>query len=300
MSHFPKLRRSIFGIMKNNAFVRPALEPWLLHEDYARNLETLHKIQSGKISAPQIDRNEIFAAALLSEAKQETPSVSQKRIAVISMRGLLTAYGDWWWLGADDYLDLFRKLNDNDQIGAVVVKMDGPGSSIDAINIMKEFANEKRKPFVVLANKCYSGYYWSAIHIADHIMAYGNISSGFGSIGVLNVIADYRKYDEINGFKTLIIRAPQSTTKAQAMVDYYEGRDDAFIEAMKEEMRPMAAAFINDVKSQRKKLKTDTEGLFTGSTFTASESLKIGLIDSIGDEKLAVQKAQILMELKNY
>lgn len=286
--------------MKNNAFVSPALEPWLLHQDYAGSLERFFNIQSGKIAAPQIDRNDFFAAAMYSESKSDAPSSTQKRVAIISMRGLLPAYGDWWTLGADDYLEFFRKLNDNEQVGAVVVKMDGPGSSIHAINMMKEFASEKRKPFVVLANCAYSGYYWTACYIADHIMAYGNISSGFGSIGVLNIIADSRKYMENEGFKTLIIRAPQSTTKAQSMVDYYEGKDDAFIEAMKEEMRPMADAFINDVKSLRKKLKTDTEGLFTGSTYTAAESLKIGLIDSIGDEKLAVQRAQMLMELKNY
>lgn len=299
MSHFLRVARSIFGIMKNNAFVPPALEPWLLHIDYAGGLERFLNIQSGNITVPQIDRTEFFAAAMLSEAKSETPSVSQKRVIIISMRGLLPAYGDWYSFGADDYLELFRKLNDNEYVGAVVVKMDGPGSSVDAINMMKEFSAEKRKPFIVLANKAFSGHYWSAIHWADHIMAYGTISSAFGSIGILNMMADNRKMMENEGRKVLIIRAPQSTTKAQSIVDFYEGNDKAFIESQEKEMEPMCNAFISDVKTLRKNLKLDTPGLFTGSTFPAQEAKKIGLIDSIGDEKQAVQLAIALMELNN-
>lgn len=293
------MAHSIFGIMKNNAFVSPAQGRWFLNVDYASSLERLINIQAGLIKVPEVNREEFFAAAMLSEAKPETQSVVEKKVVVISMRGLLQAYGDWWDYGADDYLQLFRMLNNNESIGAVVVKMDGPGSSVDAINMMKEFASEKRKPFVVLANKAFSGHYWTACHIADHIMAYGNISSAFGSIGVLTMVSDSREWMEKEGYKMLIIRAPQSTTKAQSIVDYYEGNDEAFIEAEKKEMEPMCNLFIEDVKALRKKLKQDTPGLFTGSTFTAKEALKIGLIDSIGDEKQAVQLAIALMELNN-
>ena len=97
-----------------------------------------------------------------------------------------------------------------------------------------------------------------------------------------------------------IIRAPQSTTKAQDMVDYYEGNDEKFIKSMQDQMFPMAEAFINDMKVSRPNLKLDAEGLFTGSVYTAKEALEIGLIDSIGNEKKAIEMAQMLIDLEIY
>ena len=62
----------------------------------------------------------------------------------------------------------------------------------------------------------------------------------------------------------------------------------------------MAEAFISDIKETRTQLKLDTEGLFTGSIFTANEALEIGLIDSIGNEKKAIEMAQMLVDLEIY
>ena len=136
--------------------------------------------------------------------------------------------------------------------------------------------------------------------MSDHIMAYGDMTSGFGSIGVLSMNVDAREAWAKDGFKMQIIRAPQSTTKAQDSVDYYAGKDEAFIKSMEKQMFPMADAFIKDVTTTRPNLKLDTPGLFTGSIFTAKEALEIGLIDSIGNEKKAIEMAQMLVDLEIY
>lgn len=283
---------------KNNLVLESFRGVWALNPAAVPECEVMvnHYLAGKEFPEPESTK-EILAGAYSDYGNNSLPQ--SKRIAVIPMRGLLPAYSYWSW-DATDYLEIFRAYNNSDQIGGVVINMNGPGSSVDAMNMMKEFAEEKRKPFVVLANNCYSGHQWLASIIGDHTMAYGDITSGFGSIGVLSMGFDYRKAMEKEEVKMQIIRAPQSTTKAQDMVDYYEGNDEKFIKSMQDQMFPMAEAFINDMKVSRPNLKLDAEGLFTGSVYTAKEALEIGLIDSIGNEKKAIEMAQMLIDLEIY
>lgn len=286
--------------MKNNHLLLESFRgAWAINPAAVPQCELMINQYLSGINLPdKLSTKEIIAGAYYPE-NGNSIQPQGKRIAIIPMRGLLMAYDYWSW-SAEDYLRIFRAYNESDQISAVVLDIHGPGSSVDVINMMKEFAAEKKKPFVVLANACYSGHYWLSSIIGDHIMAYGNITSGFGSIGVLAMGWDYRKALENDGIKMQIIRAPQSTTKAQNMIDYYEGNDEEYIQSEKDAMFPMAEAFISDIKETRTQLKLDAEGLFTGSIFTANEALEIGLIDSIGNEKKAVEMAQMLVDLEIY
>lgn len=272
---------------------------WLLDPSAAREYSRLaDRYLAGEKIAQVIDRPELMAS--LGENKLAgSPALPQKKIARIAMSGVLPAQGDWCMLGADDYLEIFRMLNDDNSVGAVLVNMDVCGSSVAAINYMREFATEKVKPFVFLCNSAYSGGYWTAALLADHIMAYGDLSSGFGSIGVLCTVVDDREKMKNEGRSVQIIRAPQSTDKAQQMVDFYAGNDEAFVKSLQEEMRPMAEAFFSDVRQCRPGLDSKAENIFTGTTFNANEALKLGLIDSIGNEKLALDRCRMLIELNS-
>lgn len=286
--------------MKINIHANIFRGTWVLDPLYARDLEMLVNNRLLGINLKPLDRNAFFdiasdnaLAASPGQPKQE------KKIIKIPMRGFMPTYGDWFTYGADDYLELFRMVNNNDSISGVVLDIDGPGSSIDAINMMKEFAEERKKPFVALSNTCCSGHFWTASLICDHHMAYGNISPTFGSIGVLSTVLDDRAAMEKEGYKVHIIRAPQSTSKSQIMVDYYAGKDEEFIKALEDEMAPMAEIFINDIKTLLPNIDANAPGLFTGSTFNAADALKYGLIHSIGNEKKAFELAMALAELNN-
>lgn len=287
--------------MKVNPLVSDILRgPWLVNPGAVAQYEQLaNNYLTGKFSGTPIDRTEILASANKSYSMSGEASEPAKKIAKIPMRGILSAYGDDCILGADDYLDIFRAYNNNDSVSAVILDVDGPGSSVSAINMMREFRSEKKKPFIGLANTAYSGHYWTLALLCDHIMAYGDISSDFGSIGVLAMVYDNREAMKEAGYSVKIVRAPQSTTKAQQVKDFYEGKDKELIKAMEDEMEPMADAFIEDIKASRPNINQDAPGIFTGSTFSAKDALKYGLIDSIGDEKQAIERAKVLAELYN-
>ena len=285
--------------MKNNNLSIDSFRgAWAINPANVSDCESILKLALSTQILPQPKSTTEMIAGTYLESSNGSQREEQF-IAVITMTGLMMAYDGWMWT-AQDYLQIFRYYNNNDRISAVVIHMNGPGSQVDAINMMREFAAEKKKPFVVLANSCLSGHLWTACLFADHIMAYGELTSSFGSIGVLSMNVDSREAWSKEGFKMQIIRAPQSTTKAQDTVDYYEGNDEAFVKSMKDSMKPMVDVFIKDVTDNRPNLKLDTPGLFTGSIYSAKEALEIGLIDSIGNEKKALEIAQMLVDLEIY
>lgn len=287
--------------MKINPLVSDILRgPWLVNPAAVyQHEQVVNNYLLGNYKGEAIDRKEIFASTSADGSMGNLKPGKAKRLVKIPMRGVLAANGDMCMLGADDYLEWFREVNEDDAVSAVILDVDGPGSSVSAINYMKEFAAEKKKPFIGLANTAFSGHYWTLSLLCDHIMAYGDISSEFGSIGVLSMVMDARKAMEKEGYKVMIVRAPQSSTKAQQAKDFYDGKDEDFIKAMEADMFPMAESFIADIKALRPKVDVNAPGIFTGSTFNAKDALRYGLIDSIGNEKQAIEIAQVLSELYN-
>lgn len=224
-------------------------------------------------------------------------TTEEKVVGYLMMTGPMSTYGDMCTYGADDYLYALRKLNDNDKVSAIVVEMDGPGGAVAAINAFIEFKSEKRKPIVVLANDCYSLHYWIACLLADHVMAKGNISAGFGSLGATCILLDAREAMAKEGLKVMIINAPGSELKNQAMQDFYAGKDEEFKTRLQAELKPIRDAFVADVKASFPEIASDPR-IFAADNFTADEALAFKMIHSIGNEKKAFELARALGELQ--
>lgn len=288
--------------MKTNALVTEIIRgKWVIEMSAVPHFEKLaNDFLKGNFKGTEINREEFLASVESSgtSSMNNGEVEGQKRVVVLPITGMIPAYGDMCMLGADDYLKILRKLNTDDSIGAIVIHGDGLGSSLDAINAFKTFKLEKKKPIVGLFNSCYSGYYWMKSLICDYTYANFDVSSGFGSIGVLAMIMDSRQAMEKEGYKVIVVRAPQSTDKAQQMVDFYEGNDEAFIASLKEEMLEPCEKFIEDVKAGNPRIK-DVPGVFTGATFSSKKALEYGMIDAIGNEKMAIEKAMMLATLNS-
>ena len=274
---------------------------WLMNWASIAEYEKLgNRVLQGEVIGNPIDRKAFNAmyengnvgGSPLSSTEEE------KKIGYILMTGPMITYGDYCMYGADDYLFALRKLNNNDKVSAIVVEMDGPGGALAAINAFKEFQNEKKKPIVMLCNDCYSLHYWIACIIGDHIMAKGNISSGFGSIGVTAIFVDAREAMKKEGYSIMIINAPGSELKNQAMQDFYAGKDKEFIARLQAEMILPREIFISDVKASFPEIASD-ERIFKADNFNAVDALKLKMIHSIGNEKKAFELAKALGEMNN-
>jgi protease-4 len=274
---------------------------WLMNLASIAEYEKLaNKVLQGEMIGNAVDRK-AFNAMYENGNVGGGPLASteeEKKIGYILMTGPMITYGDYCMYGADDYLFALRKLNNNDKVSAIVLEMDGPGGAVSAINAFKEFQSEKKKPIVVLCNDCYSLHYWIACLIGDHVMAKGNISSGFGSIGATCILLDAREAMKKEGYSVMIVNAPGSELKNQAMQDFYAGKDEEFKARLQAEMKPIRDIFVSDVKGAFPEIASD-ERIFKADNFNAEDALKFKMIHSIGNEKKAFELAKALGELNN-
>ena len=216
-------------------------------------------------------------------------------IGVVAIHGAMIKHGDLCSWGADELVAMAQEFDNDPKIIGQIWKMDSGGGSVAAIAPYLDFLKSKRKPVVTLSEMSASANYYIASS-TDHIMAENNISSMFGSIGVMVQFADMMKYYEEKGIKVHTIYADQSEHKNQAFEEALKGNYELI---RKEALNPLAIQFQEHVKSNRPDLK-QIEGVLTGKMFFASDALKLGLIDSIGNIDAAIEKVKFLASASSF
>lgn len=226
--------------------------------------------------------------------------VPEGSIAFVSMVGAVVKRGDWCTYGADEIVDALQKAEDNPNIKASVLVIDGPGGAVSAIGPFLQFAANKKKPVIGLADACMSLHYWTAVSVCDFLMADNDVSARFGSVGVVSSFMDATKVWEEKGYKFHEIYPPESSEKNSSFREALKGNYEPLIN---EHLSPIAQKFQSAVKSSRKNL-VEEKGVLTGKTFDADKALGLGMIDGIGGVKQAIKMAHVMAELnpsiKNY
>lgn len=225
----------------------------------------------------------------------ENGNVPKGTVAVVDMIGAIIKYGDWCTYGADEIVAVLEANDSNPNIVAQILNIDGPGGAVSAIAPFVEFGRTKTKPVVGLLDMCCSAHLYAAVSCCDHLMAANNISATIGSIGVVLSFVDNRPVLEKMGYKLHEIYPEESENKNEAFRLALNGEYDKIKEEM---LSPMAKKFQNDVRAARPNLKEEP-GVLTGKTFGADKALEVGLIDSIGSFKQAMQLALMMAEMKS-
>lgn len=214
-------------------------------------------------------------------------------VAIIPIRGSLIKYGTFCSYGADERADMIRAAASHKNISSIVLDIDSGGGACDAVApIVHAIADAKTtcKPVVASCDLAASAAYWIA-SACDRIIADNDISSEFGSIGVMCSFADAKPLYEKMGYKFHEIYADQSTDKNASFNLALQG-DYSKIKA--ESLNPLAIKFQETVKANRPGLDQSVPGILSGKMFYASDALKYGLIDDIGTLTKAVSTAKSL------
>jgi protease IV len=229
-------------------------------------------------------------------------------VALIPLKSVMAKYGTWCQYGTEEIASFMLKAAASSKIDALVLDIDSGGGSVDSIapllDAIRRIQNEYNKPVVGCADLCASAAYYVACH-CDRLIAGNNISSEFGSIGVMMQFWDIVPYYEKEGFKFHKIYAPESTHKNLPVEQALEGKYDLIKE---EELSPLAIAFQNAVKKARgNKLDLKIEGLLNGRMFYASggkdghpDAKTVGLIDEVANMDRAIMLAQSLAEVRKF
>jgi protease-4 len=236
----------------------------------------------------------------LAHIRREQSSLAQAgdKVAVLFAKGTIfdgeQPEGN---VGGDTLANIINGLEYDNQVKAIVLRVDSPGGSAFASEIIRdslENISARDIPVVVsMGSYAASGGYWVSAQ-ADKILAmpttitgsigvYSMIPTFEDSLASLGIYSDGVGSTDIAGIMQLD-RPMSEQTKiiAQASVDNVYSR------------------FIKLVANGRQKTSDEIEEIARGRIWTGAQALELGLIDQLGDLDSAIEAAAELAGISSY
>lgn len=227
------------------------------------------------------------------EVTSGTPAV-----AVITARGnILDGEHQPGLIGADTLSASIRHAREDDQIRALVLRIDtGGGSATASEKIRRELMafQASGKPVVVsMSSVTASGGYWIA-SAADRILA--SPATLTGSIGIYTLRPTF---DRVLDRLGITVDGVGTTPLSDA---YVPGRPlpEAAADTIQLFLERGYRQFVEIVAQGRDMSTAEVEALAQGQVWTGAEAEAAGLVDSLGDLQDAIAAAAQLAGLDNY
>ncbi len=218
------------------------------------------------------------------------------KIAVIEVEGVISnSAGSVWFGGGENPVSVFyeklEKAEKDDDVKAVVLRINSPGGSVGASDIMYHsllrFKEKAKKPVVAsILDVGASGAYYLACGSDGIVMQPAGIT---GSIGVIAEVLSFQGTMNKIGMKAATIKSGELKDMGSPFHDMTEQERKVFEELINN----FYERFLTVVEKGRKdiageKLRTIADG----RVYTADEALANGLVDKIGYPQDAVDWAK--------
>jgi len=200
-------------------------------------------------------------------------------------------------VGGETFAKEVRKLRKDDKVKAIVLRINSPGGSALASDVMwRELVlAKKEKPLIIsMGDLAASGGYYIAC-IGDHIFAQPNTITG--SIGVFGLIPNAKK---LLNDKLGITTDRVSVTKHGALTIGTNPLDEEEKAMIQRSIERTYREFKQRVAEGRKRDTAYIESIAQGHVYTGNQGIKIGLVDEIGGLDQAIAYAAKQANLKDY
>jgi protease-4 len=223
-------------------------------------------------------------------------SVGEQNVAVVIASGdIMFGEQSPGKIGADSTASLLRRARNSDAVQAVVLRVDSPGGSAFAAEVIADEVKALRaagKPVVAsMSSVAASGGYSISMH-ADKIIA--SSSTITGSIGVFAMFPTYQRSLETIGVTTDGVGTTPWSGEFQPdreMSSQTKQLLQLFVEDTYED-------FISGVAASRSMEKSAVDQIGQGQVWTGIEALANGLIDDLGTLDDAISAAGTLAGLE--
>ncbi len=234
-----------------------------------------------------------------ANAEKGDGKISDKRVAVIFAEGDIVdgEQNNDREIASKDICEEIRKAAKDDRIKAVVLRVNSPGGSALASEvILRELVLLKKKKHLVVSMGDYAasgGYYISSM--ADSIFAMPNTITG--SIGVFSMLFSIDKlmknklgvtFDEVKNAPY----ADMPTTSRLLTADEAK--------RMQNSVDTIYERFKNHVVDGRKLSLANVDSIAQGRVWTGTDALGIGLVDKLGGLDRAIASAASLAKVTDY
>lgn len=192
-----------------------------------------------------------------------------------------------------------RRLKNDDTVKAVVLRIDSPGGSALASDLIWHELRElkKKKPLIVsVGGMAASGGYYMSV-AGDKI--YAEPTSIVGSIGVFGgKIVLSTALEEFGVHTETFPASPDPGAAARAAAESpFSTWDDATREKVREGMQSVYDLFISRVVEGRKLSREKVEEIAQGRIWSGKQGLDRGLVDQLGGVTDAIRQARKMADL---
>lgn len=259
--------------------------------------QLLNKLME-KTGAKKIKDLELVELEKYVSVLDDSKNDSKNRVAVVVLEGsIVDGEGGQGDIGGDKVAKLLRKLREDEKVKTVVLRVNSPGGSAVASDIIWREVSliKKEKPVVVsFGDVAASGGYYISCG-ADRIFAQPNTITG--SIGVFGLIPNFQKlltnqlgvtFDEVEMSQHAVFGGG---TKP---LDAFESK------VVQSEVERVYSDFKSRVAEGRNQPEEEIEKIAQGRVWTGTQGLDRGLVDEIGSLDDAIAFAVKKAALKDY
>jgi len=243
-------------------------------------LKALAGRKASDLEFPQID--------LDSYMRMPAPAQGRNRIALAFAEGeIVDGNGHSGQVGGERLSRELRRLRLDPQVKAIVLRVNSPGGSALASELIQREVIETRKVKPVVVSMGYlaaSGGYWISTY-GDRIFAEPNTITG--SIGVFGLLPNIRKLAAEHGVGWDSIQTAKLadlTTITRPKTEAELGRIQALVDGIYDQ-------FLTRVSASRKLSREQVEAIAQGRVWSGLQAQKLGLVDELGGIQDAVRYA---------
>ncbi|BDY04870.1 signal peptide peptidase SppA [Ferrimonas sp. YFM] len=253
-----------------------------------------------RFGAKADDKSKFNGVSWQDYAAQMTPEINlpgRDQVAVIVAQGPIVP-GDQpaGTIGGYSMSKLLRQAREDDQVKAVVIRVDSPGGSVYASEQIRQeiLALKDAGKTVVssMSSLAASGGYWISAN-ADRIYAQPNTITG--SIGIIGMIQTFEETA-----KTVGVNMDGVGTTEMAGLNVFKPLPDSFKRIMQMNLNKGYADFINLVATARDIPVEKVDEMAQGRVWSGAAAKELGLVDELGSLDDAVAGAAEIAGITDY
>ena len=222
---------------------------------------------------------------------------SKQNIALITAQGPIVMGEDRNAAAAENLVALIRKAREDQSVAALVLRIDSPGGSALASELIREeleVAQQHDKPVIAsMGPVAASGGYWIA-STANRIIAHPSTITG--SIGVVGLFLSFERTLSDMGIESDGVGSLPLTGSASP----FRGMNDSARRVLQANIGGIYDRFIHLVARGRDMTPESVDEIGQGRVWLGQQAIEIGLVDALGDLADAVQAAADLAGLEQY
>ncbi len=264
---------------------------WALKRRWVDALKSRDEMRQTLIDKGTLDKDhKSFAQISLAEyLPRVKPRRGGKAVGIVVAQGtIIDGRAGPGTVGGLSTAELIRKARDDDDIAALVLRVDSPGGSAVGSEFVRrelELMRKAGKPVVVsMAGLAASGGYWISM-AADEVIA--DETSITGSIGVVGVLPSAKGALDKLGVNT----GGTTTTWLAGQRDPRRPLEPRFEALMQSAVDGIYRDFTTLVATARKSTPEKINELAQGRVWSGKDALQNGLVDRLGGQRDAVAAA---------